>query len=84
MTLLERIFGRNDSSKSVAKSRLQFILQHDRASISPQMMEQMKAELLAVIAKYVEIDENELKMDLEKADTAVSLVANVPIRRVRA
>jgi cell division topological specificity factor len=83
MTLLERIFGRPETSKSVAKNRLQFILQHDRAAISPEVMNQLKAELLAVIAKYVEIDEHELQIDLERADTAVSLVANIPIRRVR-
>lgn len=84
MTLLERIFGKAEGkSKSVAKDRLQLVLMHDRADIPAPMMEQMRQEIIAVIAKYVEINEADLKVDLERADTTVALVANIPIRRVR-
>ncbi|MBB6049917.1 cell division topological specificity factor MinE [Armatimonas rosea] len=84
MTLLERIFGKSeDKSKSVAKDRLKLVLMHDRADIPAPMMEQMRQEIIAVIAKYVEINEADLKVDLERADTTVALVANIPIRRVR-
>jgi cell division topological specificity factor len=70
VTLLERIFGKSeDKSKSVAKDRLKLVL--------------MRQEIIAVIAKYVEINEADLKVDLERADTTVALVANIPIRRVR-
>lgn len=85
MTLLQRIFGKqDDNSKSVAKDRLKLVLMHDRADIPAPMMEQMRQEIIAVIAKYVEINEAELKVDLERADSEVALVANIPIRRVRA
>nr|WP_246385424.1 cell division topological specificity factor MinE [Armatimonas rosea] len=84
VTLLERIFGKSeDKSKSVAKDRLKLVLMHDRADIPAPMMEQMRQEIIAVIAKYVEINEADLKVDLERADTTVALVANIPIRRVR-
>ena len=84
MNLFDRIFGRQeDKSKSVAKDRLKLVLMHDRADIPPAMMEQMRQEIVAVIAKYVEINEAELRVDLERADTTVALVANIPIRRVR-
>jgi cell division topological specificity factor len=83
MTLLERIFGRNDSSKSVAKDRLKLVLLHDRADIPAPIMEQMRREIISVIAKYVEINEEELQLDLERADSEVALVANIPIRRVK-
>lgn len=84
MNLFDRIFGRQeDKSKSVAKDRLKLVLMHDRADIPPAMMEQMRQEIIAVIAKYVEINEAELRVDLERADTTVALVANIPIRRVR-
>lgn len=85
MSLLARIFSKQDEkSKSVAKDRLKLVLLHDRADIPGPMMEQMRQEIIAVIAKYVEINEAELKVDLERADTEVALVANIPIRRVRA
>jgi cell division topological specificity factor len=83
MTLLERIFGRNETSKSVAKDRLKLVLLHDRADIPAPIMEQMRKEIIAVIAKYVEINEAELQLDLERADSEVALVANIPIRRVK-
>ncbi|WP_309697713.1 cell division topological specificity factor MinE [Armatimonas sp.] len=84
MNLFELIFGRpEDKSKSVAKDRLKLVLMHDRADIPAPMLEQMRQEIIAVIAKYVEINEAELKVDLERADTTVALVANIPIRRVR-
>ena len=84
MTLLERIFGRQeDKSKSMAKDRLKLVLMHDRADIPAPMMEQMRQEIIAVIAKYVEINEADLRVDLERVDTTVALVANIPIRRVR-
>ncbi|WP_309708588.1 cell division topological specificity factor MinE [Armatimonas sp.] len=84
MTLLDRIFGRHeDSSKSVAKDRLKNILMHDRADIPPHIMEKMRMEIIAVIAKYIEINDNDLKVDLERADSEVALVANIPIRRIK-
>jgi cell division topological specificity factor len=84
MNLFERIFGKqDDKSKSVAKDRLKLVLMHDRADIPAPMMEQMRQEIIAVIAKYVEINEADLRVDLERADTTVALVANIPIRRVR-
>jgi cell division topological specificity factor len=84
MNLFDRIFGRpEDKSKSVAKDRLKLVLMHDRADIPGPMLEQMRKEIIAVIAKYVEINESELKVGLEREDSEVALVANIPIRRVR-
>lgn len=85
MTLLERLFGKGeDKSRSVAKDRLKLVLMHDRADIPAPMLDQMRQEIIAVIAKYVEINEADLRVDLERADSVVALVANIPIRRIRA
>jgi cell division topological specificity factor len=56
---------------------------HDRADIPPPIMEKMRLEIIAVIAKYIEINDNDLKVDLERADSEVALVANIPIRRIK-
>lgn len=82
-SLMDRLFGRGDKSKSIAKDRLRLVLMHDRADIPAPMMEQMRKELLAVLSKYVEIDESNLDVSLDRADDTVALVANIPIRRVR-
>jgi cell division topological specificity factor len=83
-TLFERIFGRNDKSpRAAAKDRLRVVIMHDRADIPGPMLEQMRTEILAVLSKYVDIDEQALDVSLERENDEVALVANIPIRRVR-
>ena len=83
MSFLERLLGKNDKSKSVAKDRLQLVLMHDRADIPAPTLEKMRAEVIEVIRKYVDIDEEALTVALEREDNQVALVANIPVRRVR-
>lgn len=80
---LEKLFVRNDNSRSVAKNRLRLVLMHDRTDIPSPMMEQMRQELLEVLSKYVEIDQQALEVNLEDADGTIALIANIPIMRVR-
>ena len=83
-TLIERLFGKSEkSAKTVAKDRLRLVLMHDRADIPAPMFEEMRAELMAVLSKYVEIDVDSLDVNLDRDEDAVALVANIPIRRVR-
>ena len=43
LALIQKIFGReNNASKDIAKERLRLVLVHDRASVSPQIMEAMR------------------------------------------
>ena len=50
MNLL-KLFGGNRSSKDVAKDRLRLILINDRSSLSPQVLESIRREILEVIYK---------------------------------
>ncbi|ATW25491.1 cell division topological specificity factor MinE [Candidatus Formimonas warabiya] len=81
---LNRFFGReNGNSKNVAKERLRLVLVHDRANVSPQIVEALKEELITVINKYLEIDQTALEVSLNAADDSVALVANIPILGIR-
>lgn len=81
---IERLFGKSEkSTKAMAKDRLRLVLMHDRADIPAPMMEEMRKELMTVLSKYVEIDEEALEVSVDRADDTVALVANIPIRRVR-
>ena len=56
--LLSRLFGRaRKGSGATAKDRLRFVLQHDRINLPPERMEEMKREILAVIVKYLVVDQ---------------------------
>ncbi len=81
--LIARVFGREDASKDVAKERLRLVLVHDRASLSPQTLENLKNDLLKVISEYMDIDDQGFRVDFSRHDDAMALVANIPIRKVK-
>lgn len=84
LEFISRIFGKeNASSKSVAKERLQLVLVHDRANVSPQLLNSLKTDLIEVISKYMEIDEQALEVNLDGDESQVALVANIPVKRMR-
>ncbi|HLS90403.1 MAG TPA: cell division topological specificity factor MinE [Limnochordia bacterium] len=78
-----RLFGRDEGSKKAAKDRLRLVLVHDRASLSPQLLESLKEDLIETISKYMEIDTEGLEVNLDQEEDTMALVASIPIRRVR-
>lgn len=86
MTLLDfiqRLLGREKPSGTLARERLQLVLAHDRSDLNPELLEQMRREILEVVQKYVEIDLESGDVSLETGDRVTALVANLPIRRAR-
>ena len=77
---LNRLRGRNTPrSAQVAKERLRFVLVHDRLDLSPEKMEAMKDEIVAVISKYVSIDHNNVDITIEQRQRDNWLVADIPL-----
>ncbi|MPN49479.1 Cell division topological specificity factor [bioreactor metagenome] len=83
LEFINKMLGRENSSKDVAKERLRLVLVHDRASISPQMLNNLKEDLIKVITNYMEIDESALEVNLSQDDREVALVANIPVVRMK-
>lgn len=63
-----------------AKERLQILLAHERSDLAkPDYLPRLHKELLQVIAKYVEIDEDKIVVDFETAGSVSTLEVNIEL-----
>lgn len=84
-----RIFNRKPQSSDVAKDRLKLLLIHDRMNCSTELLEMMKADIIDVISKYVDIDNDEFNIEIATMETDEThkkspvLSANIPIKNIK-
>ncbi|GAA6142370.1 cell division topological specificity factor MinE [Hydrogenophaga sp. 5NK40-0174] len=71
MSLLGFLLGEKKKTASVAKERLQIILAHERAgrgAAEPDYLPALQKELVAVIGKYIKINPDDIKVQLDRQD----------------
>jgi cell division topological specificity factor len=70
MSLLSLLLGEKKKTANVAKERLQFILTHERTGRNPQpdYLPDLQRDLVAVLSKYVKINPDDIKVNLERHD----------------
>ena len=79
----------NKDSKDTAKERLHLVLMQDRANVSADFLEMMKQEIIEVIKKYIDVDENSIdvkltnKVNSDGTTGAPALYANIPIMSLK-
>ena len=77
------------NSKNVAKERLHLVLMQDRANVSADFLDLMKQEIIEVIKKYIDVDENAIDVRLTNKTNddgttgAPALYANIPIVSIK-
>lgn len=82
-------FFKKKSSGNVAKDRLKLVLVSDRANCSPELMEQIKNDIINVISKYIEIDAEGLDIKITQTESdgdngsVPALYANIPIKDLK-
>jgi cell division topological specificity factor len=83
MDLMGRFFKDDASSKDMAVERLRLVLVSDRAGVSPGLMEALKEDLIQVISKYMDIDEEAMEVNLSSSELSAALTASIPVKRIR-
>jgi cell division topological specificity factor len=72
--------NRQPPSAATAKQRLQVIIAHERTTgAAYDFLPLLQRELLEVIRKYVEIDPNKVKVDIEKGESISVLEVNIEL-----
>ncbi|MDK1029969.1 MAG: cell division topological specificity factor MinE [Anaerolineae bacterium] len=79
--LIDRVSGRKRSAIS-AKERLQLVLIHDRTDLTQTALEELKDDLIAVIARHVDIDPDAVRINVERNGREQRLVADIPLKGV--
>ena len=65
-------------SGSVARERLQLILAHERAESSrPDLVITLREEILAVIAKHIEVERDKVQIKLERGEGVSTLGVDI-------
>ena len=79
---LEKLLARSrkgHNTAKLAKERLQIIVSHERKQSSPDFLPLLQQELINVIAKYVKIDKDQVKVELERSGDCSILELNVTL-----
>lgn len=80
MKLMEFLKRERKESASVAKERLQIIVAHQRNQRGqPDYMPMLEKELVEVIRRYVQIDDDAVQITLDSEDNCSVLELNVTL-----
>ncbi len=75
-----RLFGRPRSAP-MARERLQVLLAHERSSVGTDLVSLLREEILAVIAKHVQVDADKVQVKLDGNEHVTILEIDVEIPR---
>ena len=68
MSFLARLFGEKKKTAEIAKNRLSLLIAHERSANSPNadFLPALQRELIEVISKYVPVNPDDIKVQLDK------------------
>lgn len=71
-------FRSKPSTAAIAKERLQILVAHERAQLGkPNYLPKLQQEILSVVRKYVEVDEDAISVQMEQDDNCEILEVNI-------
>ena len=71
---------KDNSSRDIAKKRLQLLLIHDQVNLTPEQMSEMKREIVDVIERYINVEANDTYVALDRLDKQIRIVGSIPLK----
>lgn len=84
---LMRFFKSKPKTSTLAKERLQLILAHERigrnanGTTIPDFLPQLQKDLIAVLSRYVKINQEDVKINVDRQDNLDLLEVKIEINR---
>lgn len=72
-----------DPTKGVAVNRLKTVLLQDRVGFSERAIQMMREELVSVVSKYMEIDDENFQLQIDALDDKTVLGLSIPVVRAK-
>ena len=86
MSFLSFLLGEKKKTASIAKDRLQIILAHERAgrnTAEPDYLPDLQRDLIAVISKYIQINPDDIKVQLDREENLEVLEVKIELPEAR-
>lgn len=78
MGLLDYLRGSRQGTASIAKERLQILVAHERSQRNkPDYLPQLQKELLDVIRKYVQVEQDAITVSMDQDENREILEVNI-------
>ena len=74
-------FRPRPKSADIAAERLKIILAHERRGVNAPLIEQMKEEIIQVVSKFIEVDNDNIDIRLTENSELETLEVTVPFHR---
>lgn len=83
LTFFQNTKEEQENSKATACNRLKLVLMQDRVHLDPFIMQKMREEMINILNKYLEIDNEALDLNLAGEGDSVALMFNIPVIRAK-
>lgn len=74
---------KGESDRDIACSRMKLVLMQDRTNLTPYLLERMRGEMIDVLSKYVEMNQDELELNFEQEGDSMALMLSIPVVRAK-
>jgi cell division topological specificity factor len=79
---LRWVISKREHSKDAARERLQLALMKDRLDLSPEVLDSLRNDLLAVMSRYMVVGEDFQEFGIRRLDESVFLVSNIRVKEL--